>query len=256
MSVYLDQPPLAFAHRGGAQVPHNVGIENSLAAFRHAYDLGFRYLETDVRLSADGVVFAIHDETLERLTGSAGAVSELSAAELDRELLAGREPLLRMSHLFEALPDARFNIDLKSDDVVGPMCELITAHGTSEQVSLGSFSHVRIDRARALLPQVVTAASTTEAAAVRLLPRAVLRGRLRPAARCLQVPVRRGRITVVTPAVIRRAHRLGMQVHVWTVDDATEMHRLLDLGVDGIVTDRTDVLKEVLVSRGSWRDPQ
>lgn len=234
----------------------NVGIENSLAAFRDAYEIGFRYLETDVRLSADGVVFAIHDETLERLTGSAAAVSRLSAAELDQQLLDGREPLARMSDLLEAFPDARFNIDVKSDDVIEPMCALVEQFDALDRVSLGSFSHSRVARVRELLPRVATAASTREAAFLRLLPTALLRTwRRRLATVSLQVPARRGPITVVTPAVIRRAHALGMQVHVWTVDDADEMHRLFDLGVDGIVTDRTDVLKDVLVARGTWREP-
>lgn len=256
MSDYLDPPPLALAHRGGAKVPGNVGIENSMAAFRHAYGLGFRYLETDVRLSADGVVFAIHDETLERLTGSSAAVSELTAAELERQLLDGREPLVRMSDLFDAFPDARFNIDVKSDDVVEPMCTLVDRLRAHDRVSLGSFSHARVSRVRHLLPHIATAASVKEAALVRLAPAAVLRGRLRPRSVSLQIPVRRGRITVVTPAVVSRAHDLGMQLHVWTIDDAAEMHRLFDLGVDGIVTDRTDVLKDVLVARGTWREPR
>lgn len=224
-----------------------------MLAFRHAYDLGFRYLETDVRLSSDGVVFAVHDETLERLTGSSAAVSHLTAAELDRQMLDGREPLVRMSDLFEAFPDARFNIDLKSDEVVAPMCALVNDLAAFDRVSLGSFSHARIKTARKLLPGIASAASTTEAAQIRLLPELVLRGRVAPTS--LQVPVRHARITVITPAVIRRAHALGMQVHVWTIDDPAEMHRLFDLGVDGIVTDRTDILKDVLVARGTWREP-
>lgn len=243
------------AHRGGVKTPGNLDIENSLTSFRHAYDAGFRYLETDVRLSADGVVFAIHDETLERLTGTAAAVHDLDAAELDRQLVDGREPLLRMSTLFEAFGDVKLNIDVKSDDVVVPMCRLIEAHGATARVCLGSFSHRRVAQARKMLPDLATSASWVEVAWLRLAPGWLVR-KWRPRAACVQVPVRRGPLTIITPSLLERSRHLGLQVHAWTVDDAAEMHRLLDLGVDGIVTDRTDVLKDVLVSRGTWKEPR
>jgi glycerophosphoryl diester phosphodiesterase len=233
----------------------NVGIENSMAAFAHAYQLGFRYFETDVRSSSDGVVYAIHDAALDRLTGSADAVSDLTAEALDVQRLDQREPFARLEALYETFPDARLNIDLKSDDVVEPTVDLISQHRATDRTLLASFSHRRLRRARRLLPQVATSASSLEAAAVKLLPLFVL-ARLDLAPVCLQVPARRGRLRVVTPTFVRKAHALHLQVHVWTIDEATEMHRLLDLGVDGIVTDRTDVLKDVLTARGSWKDPR
>jgi glycerophosphoryl diester phosphodiesterase len=236
-------------------VDGNVGIENSMAAFAHAYELGFRYFETDVRSSSDGVVYAIHDAALDRLTGSAGAVSALTAEALDLQRLDQREPFARLEAIYRAFPDARLNIDLKSDDVVAPAVELISQQRAVDRTLLASFSHRRLRRARRLLPHVATSASSLEAAAVKLLPLAVL-ARLDLAPVCLQVPARRGRLRVVTSTFVRKAHRLRMQVHVWTVDEADEMHRLLDLGVDGIVTDRTDVLKDVLTARGSWKDPR
>ena len=233
----------------------NVGIENSMAAFAHAYQLGFRYLETDVRSSSDGVVYAIHDVALDRLTGSADAVSDLTAESLDLQRLDQREPFARLGALYEAFGDARLNIDLKSDDVVEATCDLVRRLDVVDRTLLASFSHRRLRRARQLLPGVATSASSVEAALVKLLPTVLLRRR-RLAPVCLQVPVDRGRVKVVTPGFVRKAHALGLQVHVWTIDDAAEMHRLLDLGVDGIVTDRTDVLKDVLTARGSWEDPR
>jgi glycerophosphoryl diester phosphodiesterase len=226
-----------------------------MAAFAHAYELGFRYFETDVRSSSDGVVYAIHDAALDRLTGSADAVSALTAEALDLQRLDQREPFARLEAIYRAFPDARLNIDLKSDDVVAPAVELISQQRAVDRTLLASFSHRRLRRARRLLPHVATSASSLEAAAVKLLPLAVL-ARLDLAPVCLQVPARRGRLRVVTSTFVRKAHRLRMQVHVWTVDEADEMHRLLDLGVDGIVTDRTDVLKDVLTARGSWKDPR
>ncbi|MET1037088.1 MAG: glycerophosphodiester phosphodiesterase [Aeromicrobium sp.] len=255
MTGYLDDPPLAFAHRGGAKTAGNVGIENSLAAFTHAYQLGYRYLETDVRVSSDGTVYAIHDAGLDRLTGQADLVNALTSESLDLQRLDQREPFARLEALYEAFPDARLNIDVKSDDAVEATCDVVRAHDAADRTCLSSFSHARLTRIRALLPGVTTSASAREVAAARLLPLPVIRRIARPRGMCLQVPVRHRCIEVVTPRFVQRAHALGQQVHVWTVDDAAEMHRLLDLGVDGIITDRTDVLKDVLIDRGSWKDP-
>ena len=253
MTGYLDPPPLALAHRGGSLTAGNVGIENSLAAFGHAYALGYRYFETDVRASADGIVYAIHDATLERLSGSNVAVAEVTAEVLDRELIDGREPYARLEGLFTQYPDARLNIDLKSDDVLEATCTLVERLGVQRRTLLASFSHRRLRRARRRVPGVATSASSIEVAVIKLLPTVLLRvGRLAPV--CLQVPATRGRLRVVTSGFVRKAHALGLQVHVWTIDDAQQMHELLDLGVDGIVTDRTDVLRDVLIARGTWRD--
>lgn len=253
MTGYLDPPPLALAHRGGSGTAGNVGIENSLAAFAHAYELGFRYFETDVRASSDAVVYAIHDETLRRLSGSDAAVATLTAESLDQQRLGQREAFARLEEVYEQFPDARLNIDLKCDDVVEPTCALIERRGDTSRTLLASFSHRRLRRARRRLPTVATSASSLEVAVVKLLPTPLLRV-LPLAPMCLQVPATRGRLRVVTSGFVRKAHRLGLQVHVWTIDDAQQMHDLLDLGVDGIVTDRTDVLRDVLVARGIWKD--
>ncbi len=255
MNGYLDEPPLAFAHRGGAKTADNVGIENSLAAFTHAYRLGYRYLETDVRVTSDGAVYAVHDAVLSRLSGSDDLVDALSSENLDLQRLDQREPFARLEALYEAFPDARLNIDVKSDDAVEATCEVIKANDALDRTCLSSFSHARLKRIRRLLPGVTTSASVREVILARALPLPVLKIAGRPQGQCLQVPANRGRFKVVTPRFMHRAHALGLQVHVWTIDDADEMHRLLDLGVDGIMSDRTDVLKDVLVARGTWKGP-
>jgi glycerophosphoryl diester phosphodiesterase len=253
---YLDSPaPLAFAHRGGSAVSDNIGIENSLAAFTHAYELGYRYLETDVRCSSDGIVYAFHDEILSRMTGNQARFDGLSAAQIDAERLGRRESIPTLSTLYDAFPDARFNIDVKSDDALEATCAVVEAHGAVERTCLASFSQARLSRIRRRLPAVATSASTREVALMKLLPAFVLRVAGAPKGVCLQVPARHNGITVVTRRFVRRAHALNQQVHVWTINDAAEITRLLDLGVDGIITDRTDVLKNVLVARGTWRDP-
>lgn len=256
--AYFDAAtPLALAHRGGALLPANAGIENSLAAFQNAVALGYRYLETDVHCSVDGVVFAFHDDNLERLTGNPAAINSLSAAEIGDARLGGLEPIPTMRELFEALPNARFNIDVKADSAVEPTLALLEDCEAIDRVCLASFSHDRLQRIRALMPRAATSFSPREVARLKLSP--TRRGRAfgaRNGAVCLQVPHTRGSITVVTRRFVRHAHDLGLQVHVWTIDDADEMNHLLDLGVDGLVSDRIDVLRQVLTTRGQWREPE
>lgn len=253
---YLDSPtPIAFAHRGGSLVEANHGIENTISSFTHAYKLGYRYLETDVHVSADGRVYVFHDDTLERMTGNVASISSLTSDLVDAELLGGRDRIPTLEELIKAFPDARFNIDLKSDEAVEETCSVIEDYDAVDRVCLASFDHGRLRRIRQRLPGVATASSRREVALVKLLPAAIVR-RMGIPAIALQVPETRRRIRIVTRRFVKRAHALGIQVHVWTIDDEDSMNRLLDLGVDGIMTDRTDVLKDVLVARGTWREPQ
>lgn len=253
---YFDTPtPVALAHRGGALFPANDGIENSLRAFQNAVGMGYRYLETDVHCSADGVVYAFHDDNLGRLTGDSSAIGDLSSHTIDQARLGGREPIPRMGDLLDALPEARFNIDIKADAAVDPTLELIESRRAVDRVCFASFSHDRLLRIRARLPHAASSMSPREVAWLKLGPNAAARsyGVIRGAV-CAQVPHRQGRITVVTRRFVERVHTLGMQVHVWTIDDPAEMNQLLELGVDGLVSDRIDVLKDVLSARGQWKD--
>ncbi|MEO6605557.1 MAG: glycerophosphodiester phosphodiesterase [Aeromicrobium sp.] len=253
--AYLDSPtPIAFAHRGGSLVESNVGVENSMAAFSHAYDLGYRYLETDVHVSSDGRVYAFHDDTLERMTSNPAAIASLTSDLVDAELLGGREPIPTLEALLTAFPDARLNIDVKSDEAVEETCAVIEDYDAVDRVCLASFDHARLRRIRKRLPGAATSASSREAALVKFLPALLLRLARVPKAVALQVPESRHGVRVVTPRFVRRAHARGLHVHVWTVDDGDSINRLLDLGVDGIITDRTDILKDVLVARGTWRE--
>jgi glycerophosphoryl diester phosphodiesterase len=189
------------------------------------------------------------------MTGNPASFDSLSAAQVDSERLGGRGPIPTLSTLYDAFPDARFNIDVKSDDAVDATCAVIEAHAAIGRTCLASFEHSRLSRIRRRLPDVATSASTREVALVKLVPAFVLRIAGAPKGVCLQVPAKHNGITVVTRRFIRRAHALGQQVHVWTINDPAEINRLLDLGVDGIITDRTDVLKDVLIARGSWKGP-
>jgi glycerophosphoryl diester phosphodiesterase len=248
---YLDWPgPLPFAHRGGtSEAP-----ENTMPAFEHAVALGYRYLETDVHLSADGVLMAFHDPDLGRTCGVDGTIADMTADELADVRVDGRASIPTMSELFERFPDIRFNIDCKSDAAAGPLAALIRRHEAIDRICLGAFSHARLSKLRTLLgPDLLSCASPQEVVSLRLTGR--VGGH---AQRVAQVPVRYGAptgpkgVTVVTDRFVRNAHRQRLPVHVWTIDEPAEMHRLLDLGVDGIMTDRPETLRDVLVERGEW----
>ena len=227
-----------------------------MPAFEHAVSLGYHYLETDVHLSADGVLMAFHDPDLWRTCGVDGAIADMTADELAEVRVDGRASIPLMSELLERFPDVRFNIDCKSDAAAGPLTALIRRYEAIDRVCLGAFSHARLGKLRTLLgPELLSCTSPQEVTSLRLTGR--VGGQ---AQRVVQVPVRYGAVsgpkgvTVVTERFVRNAHRRGMPVHVWTIDDADEMHRLLDLGVDGIMTDRPEVLRDVLVERGDWHD--
>jgi len=251
-----DQPGsvLAFAHRGGAFHPEIEGLENTLAAFQHAFDLGYRYLETDVHVTRDGTLLAFHDAVLDRVTQIRGAIATLDLAQIAEVLIGGREQIPTMRSLFDQFPDARFNIDIKSDAAVPALADLVASTNAYDRVCVGSFSERRMRRFRSAVgPRVATAASPRDVGLFRLLPSHRTVGVLtRDRVAALQIPHRRGPLRIVTPGLVARAHARGMHVHVWTIDESTEMHELLDLGVDGMMTDRTDLLRDVLIERGQW----
>jgi glycerophosphoryl diester phosphodiesterase len=252
-----DHPtPLAFAHRGGAGHPALPGLENTMAAFRHAVGLGYRFLETDVHATRDGVLLAFHDAALDRVTDTSGGLLEATYPEVRGVRIGGREPIPTLAELFEAFPDACFNIDVKAEAAVPLLATFLDEHAAHDRVLVGSFSRRRLARFRRLTAgRVATSAHPLEVAAFRFLPSARLAAALTGGRfAVLQVPHRQGPFTVTTAGLVRRAHQAGKHVHSWTIDDPAEMIELLDRGVDGLMTDRTDILRDVLVQRGQWRD--
>ncbi len=246
---FLDWPgPLAFAHRGGAsEVP-----ENTMPAFEHAVGLGYRYLETDAHVTADGVLVAFHDDRLDRVTDRTGVVAELPWSEVRQAMVDGREPIPLLEDLLAAWPDVRVNIDPKHDGVAEPLAAAIVRTGSVDRVCVGAFSDRRIATVKALVgPALCTSMGPREVAQLLAASRGLPGGK-RLRSPCAQVPTHQGRVPLVTPRFVATAHRLGVQVHVWTIDERDEMARLLDLGVDGIMTDRPQVLKDLLVERDAW----
>jgi glycerophosphoryl diester phosphodiesterase len=249
--TFLDaSPPLAFAHRGGAAL----GDENTAEAFARAVELGYRYVETDVHATADGVPVVFHDSDLLRLTGTAGALAGLRWADLATLRVGGAGVVPRLDDILAAWPSIRFNIDIKADAAAAPTVDALRAGGALGRVLLASFSDRRLAEVRALAgPEVATSLGRRGAARLRLASLTGVPIRLPASVVAAQVPVRHGRLTVVDRRFLDHAHRRGLQVHVWTIDDPAEMNSLLDLGVDGIMTDRVEVLRDVFLSRGLWQ---
>ncbi|MDR6892009.1 glycerophosphodiester phosphodiesterase [Falsarthrobacter nasiphocae] len=252
--------PLGIAHRG---LPRN-GEENTLLAFEHAVGLGYAYLELDIRTTADGHVVVFHDEDLDALTDARGRVGEKTLAEI-RRITAGGEPLVTLDELFHraalAWPRARFNIDIKDAGGAEPLARLIHRYRFEGRVLVTSFSDERRAACVAEYERLSGRRSLAQSPGMGLVAAFVLagplglssalRGRLEGVV-AFQVPERHWGIPVVTRGFVRRAHALGIQVHVWTVNERERMERLLGLGVDGIVTDAGDTLADVLAERGAW----
>ena len=243
--------PLAIAHRGGA----GLAPENTLAAFERSYALGVRYLETDVRITADGELIAFHDASLRRVTGRHRDVARTKLSTLRRLRVFGTESIPTLGEVLAAFPDACFTVDVKERAAIGPLAELLTATGASRRVCVaGSWDCWLAALGKRVGPDLTIALGWRSLAST--LSRLHLdRGRAsaRHAAPFAHVPLRLGKIAIYADHLVDRAHAIGVRVIVWTVNDAGTMNRLLDAGVDGIITDRPDVLREVMISRDQWR---
>ena len=247
---YLDAPVVALAHRGFSLD----GLENSMAAFAAAVDLGFRYVETDAHATADGFAVALHDETLDRTTDGHGLVRELPWREVRAARIGGVEPVPLLEDLLGTWPDLRVNIDVKEAAGALPVAEVIERTQSHDRVLITSFSAARRRATlQRLTKPVATSAGTAEI--VRFLLDARLGRSLTWLARrvdCLQVPVAQARLTVVDERTVASAHAAGLALHAWTINTPTQMRHLLDLGVDGLISDRADLLRDVLEQRGLW----
>ena len=236
--------PIPFAHRGGA----SEAPENTMPAFQYAVVLGYRYIETDVQVTADGVLTAFHDNDLRRTCGRSGRISDLPWDDVQTAMVDGRAPIPLLEDLLGTWPDLRVNIDCKTDGTVDALVASLRRTKSLHRVCVGAFSDRRLARLRAALgPDLCTSLGPLGVARLRF-------GRPHDiAAKAAQVPVKQGPLTVVDESFVAKAHERGIHVHVWTIDDPVEIHRLLDLGVDGIMTDRPAVLRQVFEERGVWR---
>jgi glycerophosphoryl diester phosphodiesterase len=239
--------PLAIAHRGGA----GLAAENTLAAFGRSYALGVRYLETDVRRTADGQLVAFHDARLGRVTPLHGRVAARTVAELATVPVLAGGPVLPLPDLLAAFPDACFTLDVKDPGAIEPLARLLAPTGVASRVCVAAARGRWLRALRALTgPDLCTALSWRDLARLAAGPR----GRYGDAS-FAHLPLRLGRVPVFRDDLVARGHDAGVRVIVWTVNETDTMHRLLDHGVDGIITDRPDLLREVLIGRDQWQAP-
>ena len=255
------QPPVPIAHRGSRLL----WPENTMLGFQRVYDLGFRHFETDLHLTSDGVLVCFHDDVVERTTDGTGAVSALTLAELQaldagyRHAESGSYPFRgqgiavpTLEEVLEEFPDVGLVVDMKATGLAEPLAQLVDQLGVGDRLIVGSFSDERLEVFRELTSGQVATSTGPMAARMWLLSSRVGRGG-GGNADALQVPTQLRGVRVVDKKLVRAAHDAGLQVHVWTVNDTDEMIRLLDLDVDGLISDRPDLLKDVLVGRDQWR---
>jgi glycerophosphoryl diester phosphodiesterase len=248
MHPFLDHPrPLAIAHRGGG-LEHE---ENTMPAFAHAVDLGFTHLELDVHATSDGAVVVHHDATLARMAGDPRAIRALTLAEVRAVRTHGGASLPLLAEVLEAFPRSFVNIEAKSDAAVEPLIALVRRMGVLGRIGMGNFNPVRMARLRrALGPDLCWSPGHIGVLGLWLSGWGLPFAAPFP---MVQVPVRFKGIDVVTPRFLAAAHARNIAVQVWTVDARAEMERLLDMGVDAVMTDRPTLLREVLMARGQWQ---
>lgn len=239
--TFLEGPrPRILAHRGLAvEAP-----ENTLAAFRAAVAVGATHVESDVRVSADGVAMLAHDATLDRVAGESTRVRDVSARALQGTDLGGGHGVPTLADALAAFGDVRWNLDLKVPEAVEPAVRAIRDAGATDRVLVTSFDDATRARALEALPGVATSASRGVMVRALLAVRLRQRGALRRALDgivAVQVPERMGRVRIVDERSVAAFHDAGVEVHVWTVNEPAAMRRLVALGVDGIVTDRADL---------------
>lgn len=252
--------PLVIAHRGGA----GLWPENTIHAFEGARKLGVDVIETDVRSTADGVLVVIHDASVERTTDGAGSVNEMTLAEL-KKLDAGYRwsadggksfpfrgrglTVPTLDEVFRAFPQMNFNIEPKQEtpSIVEPLCRMIRERGMTSKIVIGSFSHALMEKFRRACPEIATSASPVEVVQFLAMSKgAEGEASYKFAMQALQVPEYAAGRRVLTESFVEAAHRHNLKVHAWTVNETADMRRLLEIGVDGLMTDYPDRLMELL----------
>ena len=240
----------ALAHRGF----NRDGLENSMMAFAAAVELGYRYVETDAHGTSDGIAVALHDASLDRTTDGHGDVATMTWDQVKRAKIGGIEPVPLFEDILGTWPDLRVNVDVKANSGIGPIAAAIERTKAHDRVCVASFSAARRSATVKLLSRpVATSAGTSEAAGFWMRATlGVATGDSLKDTDVLQVPPSVGPLRTLHVRQVSAAHAAGRQVHVWTVNAPAQMEALLDAGVDGLISDRADLLKEVLLNRGRW----
>ena len=249
MSYGEESEPLAIAHRGGAALAQ----ENSLAAFGLASGLGLRYLETDVRVTSDGHLVCFHDETLERVTSATGPVRLKSLRDLRALRINGIEPIPTFDEALDAFPNQCFTVDPKDQAGLGPLVKSLQRKGVAERVCITGAWDGLLAQVHREVPNVTTALGWRSLTALLMCAHTGVRPpKALATAPFAHVPVKLGCVPIFVERLVAMSHNIGVRVVTWTVDEPVVMRRLLAAGVDAIISDRPDVLREVLVSRDQW----
>ena len=238
---YLDVPGVAIsAHRGGSiEAP-----ENTIESFEYSIELGSSYIETDVQLSSNGIPYIFHDDDLKRLFGKNIIFNSLHSDEIDELVLFDKYKIPTLESTLQKFPDTFFQIDVKTDEVVLPTMEVIKKTNSTDKVCIASFSSKRLKQVRNLYPEICLSMGPFEVMKLLLASFGLYRKKV--AGNCLQIPIYQYGIKLVTKRFINYIHSIGLKIHVWTINDEDTMQKLIDLGVDGIITDRPKTLKDLL----------
>ena len=238
---YLDVPGVAIsAHRGGSiEAP-----ENTIESFEYSIELGSSYIETDVQLSSNGIPYIFHDNDLKRLFGKNIIFNSLHSDEIDELILFDKYKIPTLESTLQKFPDTLFQIDVKTDEVVLPTMEVIKKTNSTDKVCIASFSSKRLKQVHKLYPEICLSMGPFEVMKLLLASFGLYRNKV--PGNCLQIPIYQYGIKLVTKRFIDYIHSIGLKIHVWTINDEDTMQKLIDLGVDGIITDRPKALKDLL----------
>ena len=235
MNSFLDSEFQGFVHRGDT----SIFLENTIEAFQSAVSLGYLYLETDLRETSDGKIITFHDPNLKRITGANITISETKFSDIRMRRLPSREIIPTIDELLEEFPDSFFNMDLKVNQIEEKVLKKINSHNALERVCLGSFNSKVIKKINSLEPKILTSMGISQVIMYKFFQKKNI-------SKLIQIPTRWNGIKVITKKFIDRLHNDGLKVHVWTVNKETEMQSLIDLGVDGIMTDNASGLIKVM----------
>ena len=245
--MFLEEKFLAFAHRGG----NEFAPENSFRAFKSAVDIGYKYLETDVHLTKDGFLIAFHDDTLDRVTNKSGLIRDLTLSEIKKAKIAGTDEIPLLSELLNSFTDCFFNIDCKVDETVQPLINLINNKDFINRVCIGSFSQKRINFIRKSLgKEVKTSMGPAEVILSKFLSYTSLGYNFKSS--YTSIPIRRYGINLLDERNINYLKSNNQKVIAWTINDEDQMKMLINIGIDGIMTDNLTLLKKVLIEESLW----
>ena len=239
--------PIAIAHRGGAKY----GFENTMEAFDNAISIGYKYLETDVHVTSDDRLVVFHDDTLDRVTDGKGYIYKYTWSELNKIKIGGKFKIPLLEDLILSWPKTNFNLDPKNDNVIMPLINFLKNNKVLNRICVGSFSDKRLNVIRkAIGSELCTSACPSEVFKVKFSSLPMINSNID--ANCIQVPIYYLGIQIIKKSFIEAAHNFGLMVHVWTINEKKEIELLLDLGVDGIISDNIKVLKKVFKERNIW----